>query len=206
MSFLSELRLSCELSAWIGEVGRCQWCNNTLPAKGGRRAFCSSACTKTFEKNHIWALARRGAKKRAKYRCIRPGCEDDTGYIEVNHITPLVGQGYGPSCFHHEANLEAICKPHHQIETNRQRDERKVEKEKEKDFQALMQKEEIVKGFRLDLLSGNQTVELPELEEYEEDSDEIIDEGDEHDLDEKYKLEEEFVEVIPVRVGPKRPF
>lgn len=210
MSQSSEMRLACELSGWIGEPGRCQWCNKSLSTKNGRRAFCSSACAKTFEKNHLWNLARRGAKRRAKYKCVRPGCTDDTGYIEVNHITPLVGQGYGQSCFHHEGNLEALCKPHHQIETNRQREERKEENAKEKDLQTLLKKEEYVKDFRLDLLSAKPgiMIETPELEDYEEDSEVFPDEGEEHDGDEKYIKEDDFIEVVPepIRLGPKRPY
>lgn len=138
MSFLSEIRLACVLSAWTGEVGHCQWCNKALTQKGRRRAFCSSQCYRVFDKNHDWTLARRNARKRAGHKCVREGCTDDTDYIEVNHIIPLVGQGYGPSCFHHEGNLEAICKPHHQIETNRQRDERKLATTKEEDILVLV--------------------------------------------------------------------
>ena len=210
MSQSSQMRLTCELSAWIGESGRCQWCNKALVAKSGKRAFCSSNCAKTFEKNHLWNLARRAAKRRAKYKCVRPGCLDDTGYIEVNHINPLVGQGYGQSCFHHEVNLEALCKPHHQIETNRQREERKEDGIRNKEFNELLKKEEYVKEFRLELLSANPGVhETPELDDYEEDAKELLSEEDESDDDNlKYLVEDDFIEVTPepVRLGPKRPY
>jgi 5-methylcytosine-specific restriction endonuclease McrA len=122
------MRIACTLSAWVGEPGRCQWCNKDLSGQSRRKVWCSNECAKNFECNHIWGIARHRARRRAKYQCVRPNCTNDQTELEVNHIIPLVGIGYGPSCFHHEDNIEVLCKPHHQIETNRQREERKADK------------------------------------------------------------------------------
>lgn len=63
-------------------------------------------------------MAREAARKRDGRRCVR--CGSGIG-IEVNHIEPRNGQGYGNGCHHHQDNLETLCKVHHREVTNEQR-------------------------------------------------------------------------------------
>lgn len=42
-------------------------------------------------------------------------------WLEVNHIEPRVGRGYGWGCHHHLTNLETLCHLCHVDETNRQK-------------------------------------------------------------------------------------
>lgn len=46
-------------------------------------------------------------------------------WLEVNHIKPRNGGGYGWGCAHHQSNLETLCHPCHVAETNRQASERR---------------------------------------------------------------------------------
>ena len=124
-SAIIQMRIDCSLSEWKGAEGHCQWCDKSLAGQSRRKVWCSKECGQAFENNHIWNIARHKARKRARYSCTREGCPNPKENLEVNHIDPLVGAGYGPSCFHHASNLEVLCKAHHQIETNRQRAERK---------------------------------------------------------------------------------
>ena len=48
-----------------------------------------------------------------------------TERLEVNHIEPRVGRGYGFGCHNHLSNLETLCHPCHVIETRRQAAERR---------------------------------------------------------------------------------
>lgn len=112
-------RIECELSAWQGEPGRCQWCNDEI-TDARRRSWCSSKCARVWEREHIWRHARAAAKRRAKYHCSRPGCEAVRRDCEVNHLTARKGEGYGPGCHHHskpgtngEGGLEVLCHAHH---------------------------------------------------------------------------------------------
>ncbi len=119
-SAAARLRLACALSAWLGEPGRCGWCNGPLmPPR--RTAWCSERCRRAFARNHTWTLARAAARRRAGYSCSRPGCDGGRRELEVNHIDPRNGAGYGDSCAHHADNLEALCHPHHVEITNVQR-------------------------------------------------------------------------------------
>lgn len=117
---MQQLRLTCPLSAWTGEPGRCQWCNKALPA-GRRTVYCSDKCRRAFEREHFWPRARATARRRGGRSCIN-GCD---GRIEVNHIEPLVGAGYGPSCSHHQTNLEILCTACHRELTAQQRAQRR---------------------------------------------------------------------------------
>jgi hypothetical protein len=45
--------------------------------------------------------------------------------LEVNHIDPRHGRGYGNGCWNHLENLETLCRACHQAETKRQREDRK---------------------------------------------------------------------------------
>lgn len=47
-------------------------------------------------------------------------------HLEVNHIVPREGRGYGWGCHHHLSNLETLCHPCHVAETTRQGTERRA--------------------------------------------------------------------------------
>lgn len=115
--------LECERSGWKGAAGFCRNCNAELTER--RTAWCSDACHAEFEVNHMWGNAKHACLQQADWTCERDGCdrEDD---LQVNHIQPVVGRGYAPSCWHHADNLEVLCRPHHQIETNLQRQHRQL--------------------------------------------------------------------------------
>jgi len=92
-------RITCVLSQWTGEIGRCHWCNEVITGKR-RRTWCSDACGRAWQREHIWRFARSAAKRRAK-------------------IQALNGLGYGPGCHHHSkadahgGGLEVLCRAHH---------------------------------------------------------------------------------------------
>ena len=118
---MQQLRLTCPLSVWAGIEGNCQWCDKPIP-DGRRRVYCSDKCRRAFEREHFWPRARATARRRGGRQCIN-GCE---GRPEVNHITPLVGAGYGPSCAHHQSNLELLCTTCHRVVTASQRSQRQA--------------------------------------------------------------------------------
>lgn len=122
---LRVLRIDCTLTQWVGEQNVCQWCMSSLDGLSRRTAWCSSKCSRAWERNHVWRIARSAARRRDKYSCIKCGEHKTVKPIEVNHIVPLVGKGYGVSCSHHLSNLEALCVDCHRIETNAQFQERK---------------------------------------------------------------------------------
>jgi hypothetical protein len=129
-SALERDRITCSLSAWRGEPGRCQWCDATIDSPR-RRTWCSNTCARAWQRNHIWRFARAAAKRRAKYFCQRPGCDAQRRDCEVNHIAARNGGGYGPGCHHHldpDANglggLEVLCRAHHREVTTAQAKER----------------------------------------------------------------------------------
>ena len=111
-------RITCVLSQWTGEIGRCHWCNEVITGKR-RRTWCSDSCGRAWQREHIWRFARSAAKRRAKYRCTKPGCTAERRDCEVNHIQALNGLGYGPGCHHHSkadahgGGLEVLCRAHH---------------------------------------------------------------------------------------------
>ena len=112
-------RITCVLSQWAAEIGRCHCCNELITRKR-RRTWCSDACGRAWQREHIWRFARSAAKRRAKYRCSTPGCTAERRDCEVNHISPLNGIGYGPGCHHHSqpdleghGGLEVLCRAHH---------------------------------------------------------------------------------------------
>jgi 5-methylcytosine-specific restriction endonuclease McrA len=108
------------LSAWTGRTGACQWCDVDLP-EGRRRIWCTEKCRRMFERHHIWRRARIQARRAAKYTCARCAATRAEADLEVNHIHPLAGAGYGPSCSHHQVNLEVLCHACHVGITNEQR-------------------------------------------------------------------------------------
>ncbi len=116
---LVEERISCPLGQWAGKPGRCQLCDTVIELTR-RRTWCSNKCGREWQRNHIWRFARSAAKRRAKYRCQRPGCSAERRDCEVNHITARQGGGYGPGCHHHlnpdksgVGGLEVLCHAHH---------------------------------------------------------------------------------------------
>lgn len=135
------VREPCALTAWTGQPGRCNWCDAEIPPGGRRTVWCRDACRRAWERNHLWRRARIYARRRAGYRCSRPGCTAERGDVEINHRTPREGAGYGPGCHHHQdpapdpatgvlvGGLEALCHRHHVEETNRQRAERRTQAE-----------------------------------------------------------------------------
>lgn len=120
--------------------GRCDSCSRRLPPR--RRRWCSNHCATriytAIARQHEWTSARAAAVKRDKYRCRRCrvtqsqlvlGCTCHTygtcqHQLEVNHIEPRNGQGYGKGCHHHLDNLETLCHNCHVVETKRQRNMR----------------------------------------------------------------------------------
>lgn len=100
--------------------GECDKCGK--PLSGRRRRWCSDKCAgwlaHEFAKNHEWRYARRAAKRRDRYRCVKCGSQSK---LEVNHISPLFGSGYTPSCLHHLEGLQTLCHGCHVKETNLQR-------------------------------------------------------------------------------------
>ena len=123
-------RITCTLSAWQGEAGRCQWCNIRIEV-ARRRTWCGNACARAYQRNHIWRFARSAAKRRAKYFCERPDCTAERRDCEVNHRTAREGGGYGPGCHHHLSpdqnglgGLEVLCRAHHREITTAQAKER----------------------------------------------------------------------------------
>lgn len=49
-----------------------------------------------------------------------------TVQLEVNHVEPRAGAGYGAGCWNHQTNLQVLCHPCHVAETTRQVNERPV--------------------------------------------------------------------------------
>lgn len=120
MSEVYQLRIDCPLSLWGGKERACQWCNAELD-NPRRTAFCSDAHAREWERNHRWNRARAYAKRRARYRCQRCGAGKEAG-LEVNHVVPVNGAGYGDGCpQHHQENLEVLCHDCHVRTTNEQR-------------------------------------------------------------------------------------
>lgn len=133
-------------------VGRCNRCGEPLPLRkdGVRsltRRWCSPVCDDTFWRNHMWTTARRFALLRAQLPLtervaraeltdllrwggplysLRPRCErcHRAASLEVNHVLPRNGGGYGNGCHHHQTNLEPLCHPCHVAETTAQIRER----------------------------------------------------------------------------------
>jgi 5-methylcytosine-specific restriction endonuclease McrA len=113
---LAEKLMSCPLSTWQGEPGRCRWCN--VPLEGRRTSWCSEHADAWMD-NHYWAFTRKAALSRDNRICVRPGCGSRAE--EVNHIEPILGKHSQSGCWHHLDNLESLCKPCHLETTQEQR-------------------------------------------------------------------------------------
>ncbi|MEY4401522.1 MAG: Gordonia phage Guacamole [Actinomycetota bacterium] len=134
LSALERSRITCAMSAWRGESGRCQWCNERIDSPR-RRTWCSNTCGRAWQRHHIWRFARAAAKRRAKYYCQRPGCTAQRRDCEVNHKAARNGGGYGPGCHHHLdpdqnglGGLEVLCRAHHREITTAQSKERAAQR------------------------------------------------------------------------------
>jgi 5-methylcytosine-specific restriction endonuclease McrA len=104
------------------KAGRCDLCARPLPPY--HRRWCSENCSNefwaVFQRHHDWKPARGAAIRRDGFKCVRCG-ESDYDLLEVNHIVPREGKGYGRGCHHHQDNLETLCRKCHVIETTKQR-------------------------------------------------------------------------------------
>ena len=111
--------------------GVCDRCGTALT--GRRKRWCCDACMNEWRSQHDWTLARDRAKKRDGNRCVKCGAEkaydwrepEKTVRLEVNHIVPRVGRGYGFGCHNHLDNLETLCHPCHVEVTKQQAAERR---------------------------------------------------------------------------------
>lgn len=115
-----------DCAEWLpfdGQSGRCARCGTALT--GRRRRWCRIECENEWRRQHDWGLARNAAKRRDGHQCVREGCAETTR-LEVNHIVPRVGRGYGWGCWNHLDNLETLCHAHHLEVTAQQRAERKA--------------------------------------------------------------------------------
>lgn len=88
--------------------GVCDHCGKALT--GRQQRWCSRECSFVEWPEHDWNSARKAAKKRDGNRCVQCG---SSASLEVNHIEPRVGQGYGWGCWNHQDNLETLCHPCH---------------------------------------------------------------------------------------------
>jgi hypothetical protein len=74
----------------------------------------------------VWRRARAYAKRKTKYMCIVEECEvGGRGTLDVHHVVPRNGEGYGVGCHHHQSGLQVLCKAHHLVETLRERAEKR---------------------------------------------------------------------------------
>jgi hypothetical protein len=127
-------------AAWLAEV----WCVDVsarlcrvascrAPLSGRRTAYCSDAHARAFEAAHLWPVARRLARRRARYACQRCGFKPSAVRrdrelarqylrhelkLEVNHIEALRGAYRFASCLNHADNLEVLCHRCHVAATN----------------------------------------------------------------------------------------
>lgn len=102
-------------------AGVCDHCGKALT--GRQQRWCSRECSFVEWPEHDWNSARKAAKKRDGHRCVQCG---SGASLEVNHIEPRVGKGYGWGCWNHQDNLETLCHDCHVAVTNAQRAERRA--------------------------------------------------------------------------------
>lgn len=99
---------ACRLSRWRGDERCCRWCDR--PAAPGW-PWCGNRCEDAYRANHWWDRARAAALGRDGHRCVR--CGAGPLGLEVHHVEPRLGAGYGAGCHHHLVNLETLCRRHH---------------------------------------------------------------------------------------------
>jgi len=136
----------CVLLPYDTAAGLCAACG--APLTGRQRRWCSVDCELMYQRNHYWNRARAAALERDGHCCLKCGWESplctvlvtgqgilwsrpslagwasEDNWLEVNHITPRLGQGYGTGCWHHLADLESLCHRCHVKVTRRQRIDR----------------------------------------------------------------------------------
>src|ERR1035437_1546280 len=113
-------------------VGKCFRCASLLPPR--RQWWCSHDCVQAWTRNHEWTAARWEAlrltapQKDARDFMEWANCDQcaSRSSLEVNHVDPRVGAGYGRGCCNHQSNLQVLCHDDHVIETKRQAVERPV--------------------------------------------------------------------------------
>lgn len=116
-----------EYQEWTPESKRCRRCGEVLTGKslkwcGRKQRAGRRSCYEIWAVNHEWNYARwealrlaRGPGASTGYvlvggkppKCVR--CGTDKARMEVNHIGPRNGQGYGKGCWNHQTNLEVLC-------------------------------------------------------------------------------------------------
>jgi hypothetical protein len=126
------LHVTCvDLDEPLCRVARCR---QALPPR--RTAYCCDRHAREFERNHLWPVARRAARRRSGWACERCGFKpamvrrdpvERRRYarhelrLEVNHVTPLAGSYRTVSCGNHQSNLEVLCHACHVVTTASQR-------------------------------------------------------------------------------------
>jgi 5-methylcytosine-specific restriction endonuclease McrA len=114
--------LSCSLLPFAKERGVCDRCGMELT--GRRTRWCSRTCHRLHVEQHRWTQARKAAVRRDR-RCVSCGSAE---LLEVNHIVPREGRGYGWDCGHHLENLQVLCRLCHRLVTNAQAAARRAAK------------------------------------------------------------------------------
>lgn len=109
---------ACAVLPHAGVPDVCDRCG--APLAGRQARWCSARCKERNLAEHRWTQARAARKRRDRYRCVRTGCPTPRISLEVNHIEPRNGGGYGMGCWHHQDNLETLCHAHHVETTNAQ--------------------------------------------------------------------------------------
>jgi 5-methylcytosine-specific restriction endonuclease McrA len=107
--------VECSVLVPVHVAGLCDRCG--APLTGRRTRWCSYSCEVEYRQNHDWSLARKAARKRDGYRCVRCG---STEQLECNHMIPREGRGYGWGCHNHLELLETLCHVDHVLVTREQ--------------------------------------------------------------------------------------
>ncbi|AMS03558.1 HNH endonuclease [Gordonia phage Guacamole] len=121
VEYLMNDRAKCPWLPYETQPGVCDRCGTALT--GRRKRWCSDACMYEWRGEHDWTAAREKAKRRDGRRCVKCG---STRALEVNHIVPRVGRGYGFGCHNHQSNLETLCHDCHLVVTKQQAAERRA--------------------------------------------------------------------------------
>jgi 5-methylcytosine-specific restriction endonuclease McrA len=116
--------MTCPLMPYAHAAGRCDHCGHVL--HGRQTRYCGARCRNFITMQHRWTQARAAAKKRDGYACTE--CGDDKS-LEVHHVIPREGNGYGWGCAHHSENLLTLCHTHHVVINNQQAAMRRAIKE-----------------------------------------------------------------------------
>ena len=107
----------CSVRPFADEPGRCDRCGKALT--GQQRRWCGKNCPRADVAEHRWTQAREERRRRDGYRCTVSGC-GRRERLQVDHIDPRWGAGYGWGCHNHQDNLQTLCLEHHQEKTRRQ--------------------------------------------------------------------------------------